>query len=126
VRRGDFLQHKETIGVLSLKYYEQARNYEKPLAVVTDSPENLPDFLSVLRPEIMLHSGNSTIFDSLNLVRHGTSVVLSNSTFAWWGGFLASRNNAHILLPSPFFKNDALVGDAFMSDYLQTLPSKFD
>lgn len=126
VRRGDFLQHKETLGLLSLKYYEEARNYEKPLALVTDSPDVLPEFLSKLRPEIMLHSRNSTIFDSLNLIRNGSTVVLSNSTFAWWGGFLASRKSAQVLLPSPFFKNDALVGEAFTSDYLQPLSSIFD
>jgi hypothetical protein len=125
VRRGDFLHHKETLGVLSLDYYKQVRNYEMPLAVVTDSPDVLPEFLSAFRPDIMLHLGNSTIFDSLNVIRNASSVVLSNSTFAWWGGFLASLNGAEVFLPSPFYKNDALVGDAFTSEYFQTLLSKF-
>ena len=126
VRRGDFLQHKETLGLLSIDYYKQARNLDKPLAIVTDAPNELPEFLSSLHPQIMLHSGNSTIFDSLNLLRNGSSVVLSNSTFSWWGGFLASRRKARVLLPSPFFKSDALVGEAFTSEYFQSLSSKFD
>lgn len=126
VRRGDFLQYKETLGLLSIEYYNQARDIEKPLAIVTDAPGELPEFLSRLRPQIMLHSGNSTIFDSLNLIRNGSSVVLSNSTFSWWGGLLASRKGAQVLLPSPFFKSDALVGGAFTSEYFQSLSSKFD
>ena len=126
VRRGDFLQHKETLGLLSIDYYKQARNLDKPLAIVTDAPNELPEFLSSLHPQIMLHSGNSTIFDSLNLLRNGSSVVLSNSTFSWWGGCLASRRKARVLLPSPFFKSDALVGEAFTSEYFQSLSSKFD
>ncbi len=125
VRRGDFLQHSESIGVLATNYYEQHRNWNEPLIIVTDSDSELPELNSVLRPNFTLHQQNSSIFDSLNLMRNAKSLVLSNSTFSWWGGFLAELRGARVYCPEPFFKRDELVNQAFLRKGFNIAPSFF-
>ena len=125
VRRGDFLEYKESIGVLAPTYYEQARNWSEPLIIVTDSNSEIPELNAILKPDLTLHQQNSSIFDSLNIMRSAKSLVLSNSTFSWWGGFLASFNGATIYCPEPFFKRDELVKQAFLQKEFRPLPSYF-
>ncbi len=125
VRRGDFLKHSESIGVLAATYYEQLRNWSEPLIIVTDSNSELPELNSALKPDFTLHQQNSSIFDSLNLMRNAKSLVLSNSTFSWWGGFLAASRGAQVYCPEPFFKRDKLVNQAFLRQGFNATPSFF-
>jgi hypothetical protein len=125
VRRGDFLEHKESIGVLAPSYYEQVRNWSEPLIIVTDSNSEIPELNAIVKPDLTLHQQNSSIFDSLNLMRSAASLVLSNSTFSWWGGFLASFNSATIYCPEPFFKRDELVKQAFIRKEFRPIQSYF-
>jgi len=64
-------------------------------------------------------------------------VIAANSTFSWWGGFLASEHAAKVFLPDPWFHNwPEEVGDAFYfpncvrvkSDFITETPliSDFD
>jgi hypothetical protein len=39
----------------------------------------------------------------LELMRHGYSYVLSNSTFSWWGAFLSYSSSPLVMCPNDWF-----------------------
>jgi hypothetical protein len=101
IRRGDFLMLQHNHCVLSLSYYQEAIN--------THFQDNI-DSIYVFSDDI---EWCKTIFgDSVNYVEDtvGTQLflmtkmkhlVLSNSTFAWWGAYL-NQNNGIIITPDPW------------------------
>jgi hypothetical protein len=93
---------------------------------VTDAEGDLPEFTQALRPVATMHSRNSNIYESINLIRYAESAVLSNSTFAWWGGILCLSKGGKVSLPYPFFKKDFLVHDAFNTPEFTSVSSEFD
>lgn len=126
IRRGDFLNYKDSLGTLGVGYYQKHRNWDLPLVLVTDAENELPEFSTILRPSAVFHSRNSTIYDSINWVRNANSAILSNSTFAWWAGLLCWSNGGEVSLPNPFYKKDLLVNDSFGIPEFKRISSEFD
>ena len=104
VRRGDFKLYRDTFGLLSKNYYLSCIEETKPLLVVTDSySEAISMFIE--RP-------NTTIVDpkiydawtALKILSRSDRLIMSNSTLAWWGGFITYYlNNAEVIMPNPIY-----------------------
>jgi hypothetical protein len=113
IRRGDYMSMLDQFGVLDLKYYEIAIS-----EVVRTLPE-LQNFWIVSNDSIFAESvaslinGNVKFIDptlgisdleTLFLMSHGAAHILANSSYSWWGAFLA-RNSRLIIAPNKWFKN---------------------
>ncbi len=112
VRLGDY-RSETSFGILSKNYYHKAieshftKNSFEEIWIFSDEPEFCLDFV----PEKYRHL--STIIDyfqqdsalTLELMRYGDAFVIANSTFSWWGAFLAYNRNAKVIFPSPWFKS---------------------
>ena len=48
---------------------------------------------------------NFTTWENLFLMSRIGNLVISNSTFGWWGAFLGEDRNGEKILPSPWFKD---------------------
>jgi len=42
---------------------------------------------------------------TLELLRYGSGYVIANSSFSWWGAFLAYEKNVRVIAPHPWFKD---------------------
>lgn len=112
VRRGDYLKSAHTLGVLSLQYYQELieetmfQNSDSRLWIFSDDAKIASELKENLRfrSRIFLPSDDLTDVESLCLMTLGSAHIIANSTFSWWGAFLA-KGSRLILSPSPWFRN---------------------
>lgn len=102
VRRGDYLHLQHNHCVLSMKYYEESLMKIVPdldaLFVFSDDiPWCKENFVG---KGIQFVEGNP--FTQLYLMTQMKHLVLSNSTFAWWGGYLNDKGGV-VVVPDPWF-----------------------
>lgn len=114
IRRGDYLNHAETIGVLDFAYFKNAldlipRNETSEFWIFSDSVDVAKDFalfahLPALRTQIIHAPSDSPDAESMLLMTLGCALVISNSTFSWWGAYL-NKKAEFIIAPKKWFKN---------------------
>jgi hypothetical protein len=114
MRKMDYWNNPD-LGVLDQKYYVNAMSELKKrqihfteLVIVTDddalSKDSLPSQLQMARimgPSVMNE------FDALDYLMIAPTLIISNSSFAWWGAYLGQyRTTAkrEILYPFPWFR----------------------
>jgi len=112
VRRGDYrLPEQQKIqGLAKRAYYERALTYlrrlgfDGPLHLATDSPsavrqefEGMGDF-SLIDPPPRSHP-----FEVVLILSRLDGLVIANSSFSWWAGFLGERPGRVVVAPRPWF-----------------------
>ena len=129
VRRGDYVTVEkitDRLGVCTLDYFCAAAgdlDAALPIKVVSDDPDWCRSALSkaVARDVEVIETG-SDIADLLILMG-STEIILSNSTFSWWGAFAGEARR--VIAPSRFFDADDAGGDR-LPDIADTLQGKDD
>lgn len=115
VRRGDYLhaQARRVHGVLGYDYYRQAiealETTKACRRVIVVSDTDLEDKMiwrEKLQRETDFVSGQS-IWSDLELLAQAPSLVIANSTFSWWGGFLGSPDR-RVVAPEPWFADSTI------------------
>lgn len=115
VRCGDYLSTRSRAfhGLTKPQYFAEAirlaanSTAAERIHIVSDNPQ-LAGALLVSTGigsdfEIDL-SHQSTAWEDLAILANSRAVVMSNSSFSWWGGYLASRiHNSVVVAPTPWF-----------------------
>lgn len=113
VRRGDYIQHKETYGLLSRIYYEQSLtflsqiNINLPVVVFSDEIESAKTLLKDLLPEDTCWVEpplDSDAAESLLLMSKGNAIIIANSTFSWWAAAIGMEDNV-VIAPRKWFRS---------------------
>lgn len=112
VRIGDYT-NEPGIGVLKNLYFWNALKKLEDLTlnrniwIFSDEPDSVkiadivpPNFSAIIIKEPELNPA-----ETLELMRYGSSYVISNSTFSWWAAFLSYDQNASTIMPTPWFKS---------------------
>jgi hypothetical protein len=124
IRRGDYVNNKANFGLLSPKFYlDQKENL--PLVLSIENESDVKGFRDLLKPALILTKENSTVWETLKAMSLSRDLVMSNSTFAWWGGFLAVNNGGVARLPDPFFDNTEDVTRHFNYRLFSAVESSF-
>lgn len=105
VRRGDYLELKETFGVLSDSYFQKQRNIEMKFVLIGDKLEEFQE-LAEEEDHIVLDSRFTDAWDVINVLSHADHAILSNSSLSWWGGLLSLRNEGLVTVPKPWFRTE--------------------
>lgn len=114
VRRGDqstFLSSK-IYTVLSKDYYEKAINFileldnkiDKLIICSDDINWCKKNLISFKTFEKIYYMEETTMQQDFSVMVNSHYLVLSNSTFCWWAGFLG--NQRKVILPKKWFKKD--------------------
>lgn len=107
VRRGDYVQLQHNHCVLSLRYYQDAISL--PYIMDVDEIFVFSDDIPWCKQNICLSESDSGLnfvegnaFTQMYLMTQMKHLVLSNSTFAWWGGYLNDKKGT-VIIPDPWF-----------------------
>ena len=100
VRRGDYLILQYNHCVLSLKYYETSFQYFPEVDQIFVFSDDLPWCKDKFMGSAIYVEENK--FVQLYMMTQMKHLILSNSTFAWWGGYM-NQNNGVIVIPDPWF-----------------------
>ena len=103
IRRGDFLINSGNHHNLSLEWYENALSKfdsDREVIIFTDDPF-WASAQELFKPDrFLLSEGNSSYHD-LYLMTQCSDFIIANSTFSWWGAWLA--NTGRVIAPSKWF-----------------------
>ncbi len=113
IRRGDYITNPEALrnhGICSIAYYTKAINYvlEKvknpTFYIFSDDVSWVEDNLAKLfkANDSFYMIGNSQEED-LWLMSNAKHHIVANSSFSWWGAYLASGNKQIVVSPFPWF-----------------------
>jgi len=65
-------------------------------------------------------------WEAIALMQRSSKVYVSNSTLAWWGGYLCLRNGGNAILPQPFFNGNQLASDSLHVEGFQYQKAIFE
>ena len=114
IRRGDYLNHANTMGVLDFEYFYNAlklipQDDDSVFWIFSDSINAAQHFaifakLPETRTRIISATAELPDAESLILMSLGSALVISNSTFSWWAGYLNKKSQL-VVAPTKWFKN---------------------
>ncbi len=114
IRRGDYLSHSNTIGVLDFAYFKNAlskipQNEYSKFWIFSDSiavAENFAQFANLvdLQTKIVCAPSDSSAAESMSLMSMGSALVMSNSTYSWWSAYF-NQSAEFIVAPTEWFRN---------------------
>jgi len=119
VRCGDFL-NPDLLGLhgkTSEDYYDRALAMLKnlrsdmPIVVFSDEPECARRLLGQLRPNLHFLDIDPSVrpMDWIYILSRATSVITANSSFSWWGAWLAEQRGAWpVIAPRPWFAKKSI------------------
>lgn len=116
IRRGDYLQCPEFMGISDLDYYQRAINEilsdgkKHVFYVFSNDIKWCEDHISPLLEgnEIVFvtnNKSNDSCWDMF-LMTHCKDLIIANSSFSWWGAFLNNRNG-RVIAPTKWVNREA-------------------
>ena len=103
IRRGDYLRNSMNHHNLTLEYYEKALSYfprDQQVVIFSDDTEWCMEQLLFIDNRFIVSEGNGSYHD-LYLMTKCSDFIISNSTYSWWGAWLA--NTGTVIAPDTWF-----------------------
>ena len=107
VRRGDYAQFAESIGLLSPTYFLNAMDLlggHGRIFVFSDSAEIGSEFPVTANLIFTPQLSRVSSIESLDLMKKFRRIVISNSTFSWWAAALG-RSDKSVIAPSTWYRD---------------------
>ena len=132
IRAGDYLEHPTRFPVPTEKYYSTAAQLvgETQFVVFSDNIDFAKNRLKGIDGDLMYVDGISRPINPLHrkgepedqwdmfLMSFCDQNIIGNSTFSWWGAFLAGHNQ--VFYPSVWFGPDLVANDSRGNDVRQS------
>jgi len=113
VRRGDYADHKNTLGMLADEYFLTALRHVQELTTINRVfifSDSVPA-ANLLKAQIMdldcivvTPPKDSSPLESMLLMSKCGFRIISNSTFSWWSGYLG-LGQEKVVAPFPWYRN---------------------
>lgn len=102
VRRGDYLMLQDNHCVLDIDYYQTAINtyFQNNIDQIFVFSDDIEWCKTIFGEDVIYVE--DTIGVQLFLMTRMRHLILSNSTFAWWGAYL-NKTNGLVIAPTPWF-----------------------
>jgi len=103
IRRGDYLINNQNHHNLSLDYYEKSLSHfdnDRQVIIFSDDPKWCKEQKLFSDDRFLVSEGNSSYHD-LYLMSKCSDFIIANSSFSWWGAWLANRGK--VIAPKKWF-----------------------
>jgi Glycosyl transferase family 11 len=114
IRRGDYLQ-TSYYASQPLTYYEQAAGHlvketkDAHFYIFSDDPEWVQQNLKLAYPcTYVTHNDSAKNYEDLRLMSLCRHFVTANSSFSWWGAWLANRPGKIVFAPQKWFSDESI------------------
>jgi hypothetical protein len=124
-RRGDYVtspKWRVTHGVCSINYYRAAIQILKShvsnphFFIFSDDPGWVKNNFEFSDPKTVVdHNSPEKNYEDLRLMGLCQNHIIANSTFSWWGAWLALRKNGLVIAPKKWFGEERM-GKRVMDD----------
>jgi hypothetical protein len=121
IRRGDYATNPKTqvhFGLTSKEYFEESIKYIESrgvnnikLFIISDDIEWCKQNLSFSYPTQFVSGPDIKDYEEIFIMNNAKHLVISNSTFGWWGAWLNNNKNKIVIAPKEWFKNKNLKQD---------------
>jgi len=122
VRKGDYLGHSKTRefhGLTSNKFYMDSalqlrdQTEVEKIRLFSDSQKDNNELVNDLRSKnFKVENMESSEFLDFQGICQASAVVMSNSSFSWWGSYIADHlRKAPVIYPTPWFKDESMDPD---------------
>ena len=117
VRRGDYVDDPVANafhGTLDARYYREAveriaeRSGDIHVLLVSDDPEWAAGHLHFDHQVTNVSAAGGDAVDELRVLAACTHHVIANSSFSWWGAWLAEREGQIVVAPRRWFRDAAI------------------
>ena len=119
IRRGDYTINSDRHPVTPLEYYQKCLSFfdsDRDVVVFSDDPKWCSEQEIFSSDKFLISEGNDTYHD-LCLMALCSDFIIANSTFSWWGAWLANRGKVYY--PTNWF------GTAVNNDTKDLFPSEW-
>ena len=103
IRRGDYIINSDNHHNLSLKYYEKALKYfdsDRQVVIFSDDPGWCLE-QKLFSDDRFIVAEDIGPYHSLYLMTKCSDFIIANSTYSWWGAWLANRGK--VIAPNTWF-----------------------
>jgi hypothetical protein len=128
VRRGDYVATPESHafhGTCPMEYYDAALELvlsrigpEAELFVFSDDIEWARANIRYALPTTHVDWNAARSYEDLRLMSACGALIMANSTFSWWGGWLNPRSDKVVVAPRQWFRAPGVVSDLPQSPWL--------
>jgi hypothetical protein len=135
VRRGDFFTNR-SFGACSVQYYVDAieeirREVDQPRFIVFTNDKSwvAKNFPSGINMQIYGNDRErNTDIEEYFMMTRMKSLIISNSTFSWWGGLLNDVNEPNIICPEVWFRKKEMQDEAkrFILPHWHAIPNALE
>ena len=103
IRRGDFLINSGNHHNLSLDWYEKAlKKFDPDREVIIFSDDIFwASVQELFKPDRFIISDGNSSYHDMFMMTQCSDFIIANSTFSWWGAWLA--NTGRVIAPSKWF-----------------------
>jgi hypothetical protein len=126
IRRGDYLENKGTVGLLSNKYFRKNYPSGETSIICTDA---LTDDVSINQkfPDgNVIGADEADTWVSFAILSKSDYLLVSNSTFSWWAGLIVAGNGGTVIAPNPWTLTP-IYGDTYLNTPLfHYVPAEFE
>jgi len=103
IRRGDFLINSGNHHNLSIEWYEEAlKQFDSDREVIIFSDDIFwASSQELFKPDRFIISDGNSSYHDLYMMTQCSDFIIANSTFSWWGAWLA--NTGRVIAPKKWF-----------------------
>lgn len=122
LRRGDYITTQPMAARnLSLNYYRECvlkqlehRSDSEVYVFSNDIPWCRKNLMLPCPIHFIEHTNNNTAYEDMWLMTAAECLVIANSTFSWWGAYLAERHERKVYAPTSWFHPNTM-DDRFLN-----------
>ena len=126
LRRGDYLKHADSFGILASSYYQKSLDKLKslgklnPVLVFSDDEARVSQMIrdglwAEYKAQLVPTSGLDPA-EVLMMMSKSCSFVIANSSFSWWAAALNEKS--HVIHPSTWFKSEPSPYELFFPNWI--------
>ena len=121
IRRGDYATNPKTqvhFGLTNKEYFDSSLKYLESnniknieLFIISDDIEWCKQNLNFTYPTHFVSKPEIKDYEEIIIMNNAKHLIISNSTFGWWGAWLNNNKDKTVIAPKEWFKNKNLKQD---------------